>query len=147
MMVFDAMRMDKKARDLSLPQPQLPMYYGHAGENIENYCETVQKRHPHVERPMLEETDEESLLLSGGGLPHGRLPCLNAKVKPTLTTSYTRLKASLPSDSTLIPPRRQTRASTFRDPMADVSFPHSHPPSNFCYYMVKCSRDSLFLKL
>ena len=35
MMVFDAMRMDKKARDLSLPQPQLPMYYGHAGKNIE----------------------------------------------------------------------------------------------------------------
>ena len=139
--------MDKKARDLSLPQPQLPMYCGHAGKNIEKYCETVQKRHPHVEKPMLEETDEESLLLSGGGLPHGRLPCLNAKVKPTLTTSYTRLKASLPKDSPLIPPPRQTRASTYRDPMDDVSFPHSHPLSNFCYYMAKCSRDSLFLKL
>ena len=147
MMVYDAMRMNKQARDLSLPQPQLPMYYGDAGKKMDKYYETYRERHPHVDFPMYEETDEESLLLSGGGLPHGRLPCLNAKVKHTLTTSYTRLKASLPKDNTLIPPRRQTRASTSRDPMDDVSFPHSHPPSNFCYYMAKCSRDSLFLKL
>ena len=93
--------MDKKSRDLTLPQPQLPMYYGHAKKNMDNYCETFQQRHPHVDVPMLEETDKESLLLSEGGLPHGRLPCLNAKVKPTFTMSYTRLKASLPKDSPL----------------------------------------------
>ena len=139
--------MHKEARDLSLPQPQLPMYYGDAGEKMEKYYEKYRERHPHVDFPKYEETDEESLLLSGGGLPHGRLPCLNAKVMPTLSTSYTRLKASLPKDSPLIPPPRQTRASTYRDPMNDVSFPHSHPLSNFCYYMAKSSRDSLFLKL
>jgi hypothetical protein len=122
MMVYDAMRM-KKA-DPRLPQPQEPEYYGHGKNNIDNYCETVKERHPHVIDPMREETDEESLLLSGGGLPHGRLPCLNQKVKPTLTTSYTRLKASHPKDSPHIPPPRQTRRATGRD---TVSFPHSHP--------------------
>ena len=127
-----------RRRAISGPQPQLPVYYGNAGKNMEKYYKTYRERHPHVNFPKYEETDEESLLLSGGGLPHGRLPCLNAKVKHTLTMSYTRLKASLSKDSTLIPPRRQTRASSSRDPMDDVSFPHSHPLSNFCYYMAKC---------
>ena len=49
--------MNKKARDLRLPQPQLPMYYGHAKENMDKYCATVQERHPHVDRPMEVETD------------------------------------------------------------------------------------------
>ena len=122
------MRLNKKARDLSLPQPQEAVYFGTAKEDIGKYCATVMARHPEVEKPMEVETDEESLLLSGGGLPHGHLPCLNKKVKPTLTTSYTRLKAGLPKDSPLIPPPRQPRRSTGRD---DVSFPHFHPLSDF----------------
>jgi len=55
----------------------------------------VQSRHPEVDDPRRAETDEESLVLSGHGLQHGRLKVLNSKVKHSLTTSFTRLKAVL----------------------------------------------------
>ena len=109
MMVYDRMRLNKKARDLSLPQPQEAVYFGTANEDIGKYCATLKKRHPEVDRPMETETCQEELLLLGKGLPHGRLCCINNVVKPTLTTSYTRLKAGLPKDSHQIPPRRQPR--------------------------------------
>jgi hypothetical protein len=100
--------------------------------------------HPEVDRPMEMETCEEALLLSGEGLPHGRLRCLNKKVKPTLTTSYTRLKAGLPKDSPIVQPRRKPRRSRDRD---DVSFPHFHPLSDFRSCMAQCLLSPLFLKL
>ena len=51
MMVYDAMWMHKQARDLSLPQPQLPMYYGDAGKKMDKYYDTYRERHPHVDFP------------------------------------------------------------------------------------------------
>ena len=120
--VYEKMRM--KRPDLTLPQPNWPEYFGNAKEAIDDYCDTVKARHPEVEDPLNAETDEESLLLSGHGLEHGRTKFLNAAVKHTLTTTFTRLKAGLTSDSPPIPPRRQPRRPTY-----DVSFPHFHPLS------------------
>jgi len=121
-LVYEKMRMMKP--DLREPQPSLPMYFGDAQEHIKNYCDMVQARHPEVEDPLNAETDEESLLLSGHGLEHGRTKFLNAAVKHTLTTTFTRLKAGLTSDSPPIPPRRRPRRPTY-----DVSFRHFHPLS------------------
>lgn len=119
--------------DLSEPQPSRPVFFGTAEEDITSYCTMVQARHPHVDDPLNMETDEESLLLSGHGLEHGRLKCLNKKVKPTLTTSFTRLKATHPADAPPIPPRRQPRRHG-----EDVSFPHFHPLYDFRFCMAKC---------
>ena len=55
MMVYDRMRLNKKARDLSLPQPQEAVYFGTAKEDIGKYCATLKKRHPEVEKPTLED--------------------------------------------------------------------------------------------
>ena len=51
MMVYDRMKLNKKARDLSLPQPQEAVYFGTAKEDIGKYCATLKKRHPDVEKP------------------------------------------------------------------------------------------------
>ena len=133
MYAYDQFRL--KARDLSLPQPQIPVYYGNAEEHIGNYCTMMKEMHPEVDFPLFEETDDEVVLLSGHGLEHGRTKCLNTVVRPRLTTSFTRLKSTLTEDSHPIPPRSQPRGSTST---SDVSFPHSHPFSNFCYCMAKC---------
>jgi hypothetical protein len=92
-MVYDMMRRKKPVA--SAPPDAAPQYYGNAGEHIEDYCQIVQSRHLEVDDPRCAETDEESLVLSGHGLQHGRLKVLNAKVKHSLTTSFTRLKAIL----------------------------------------------------
>ena len=92
-----------KRPDLTLPQPNWPEYFGNAKEAIDDYCDMVKARHPEVDDPLEAETDEESLLLSSGGLPHGRLDFMNAVVKPSLTTTYTRVKATNTSDT---PPSR-----------------------------------------
>ena len=126
-MVYEKMRMKKP--DLSQPQPQqFPEYFGHAQEARDAYCATVMARHPEVEDPLSVETDEESLLLSSHGLPHGRLEWMNAAVKHSLTTSFTKVKAT--NTSAPIPPRRQSRRPTY-----DVSFHHL---SYFRSCMAKC---------
>jgi hypothetical protein len=116
-MVYDMMR--RKKPDASAPPDSLPEYYDNAGEHIENYYQMVKSRHPEVDDPRRVETDEGSLVLSGHGLQHDRLKVLNTKVKHTLTTSFTRLKAILTPDSAPILPRDQPRR-----PKYDVSFPY-----------------------
>ncbi|KAK1620387.1 hypothetical protein QYE76_025904 [Lolium multiflorum] len=59
----------------------------------------VRSRHPEVDDPLRIPTDEESLVLSGRGRPHGHFPFLNKVVKPTHATSYTRLKHTLTTDN------------------------------------------------
>ncbi|XP_071680701.1 uncharacterized protein [Lolium perenne] len=130
--IYNKMRLKKP--DLSQPQPSLPEYFGTYAEDVENYCEMVRHRHPEVDDPMSAEVDEESLVLSSGGLPHGRLAMLNKAVKHTLTTTFTRLKAGLTKDSPPLPPRRRAR----QQPAYDVSFPHFHPLSDFRSYIAKC---------
>ena len=126
--VYEKMRM--KRPDLSQPQPQqYPEYFGNAKAGIEGYCDMVRARHPEVDDPLEVETDQESLLLSSGGLPHGRLDFMNAAVKPSLSTTYTHVKATNTSDTPL-PPRRQPRRPTY-----DVSFHHL---SYFRSCMAKC---------
>lgn len=116
-MVYDRMRMKKP--DLSQPQPQEhPEYFGRAGEFITSYRHVMKERHPEVDDPLEMETDQEALLPSSRGLPHGRLGFLNAAEKHKLSTSFTRVKSGLSADSTCIPPRGKTRR-----PAYDVSIP------------------------
>ena len=127
-MVYERMRM--KRTDLSQPQTQqYPEYFGNAKAGIDGYCDMVRARHPEVNDPLEVETDQESLLLSSGGLPHGRLDFMNAVVKASLSTTYTRVKATNTSDTPLRP-RRQPRRPTY-----DVSFHHL---SYFRSCMAKC---------
>jgi hypothetical protein len=125
--------MRRKKPVASAPPDAAPQYYGNAGEHIEDYYQMVQSHHPEVDDPRRAETDEESLVLSGHGLQHGHLKVLNTKVKHSLTTSFTRLKAVLTPDSAPIPPRDQPRR-----PKYDVSFPHFHPLCDFRSDMAKC---------
>nr|XP_051221041.1 uncharacterized protein LOC127339203 [Lolium perenne] len=67
----------------------------------------VQHRRPEMDDPMSAEIDEESLVLSYRGLPHGRLKM------HTLTTTFTRLKEGLTKDSPPITPRRQPRQPAY----------------------------------
>ena len=134
-LVYEKMRMKKP--DLTQPQPNWPEYFGNAKEGIVDYCNMVKARHPEVSGPLDVDTDE-SLLLSSHGLGHGRLNFMNAAVKHSLSTTYTRVKAVNTSDIPL-PPHRQPRQPTY-----DVSFYHL---SYFCSCMAKCLGDSLFVKL
>nr|XP_051229177.1 uncharacterized protein LOC127346982 [Lolium perenne] len=103
----------KQKPNPALPQPQ---YYGNAKAAKEDYCDMVKSRHPEVDDPLSIPVDEESLVLSGHGRPHGRFPWLNKAVKPTHSTSYTRLKHTLTADSP------QPRPRPARPPAYDVSF-------------------------
>ena len=129
--VYEKMRLRKP--DLSQPQPSLKEYFGNAQQDLQEYSTMVKSRHPHVDDPIHAETDEESLVLSSHGLQHGRLKILNKKVKPTLSTSFTRLRATHPADGHPIPPRSQPRRSRY-----DVSFPHFHHLYDFRSCMAKC---------
>ncbi|XP_071679743.1 uncharacterized protein [Lolium perenne] len=86
----------------------------------------VRHRHPEVDDPMSAEVDEESLVLSSGGLPHGRLAMLNKAVKHTLTTTFTRLKAGLTKDSPPLPPRRRARQQPAYDPDFEAAYVAAH---------------------
>ncbi|XP_071683443.1 uncharacterized protein [Lolium perenne] len=122
--IYNKMRLKKP--DLSQPQPSLPEYFGTYAEDVENYCEMVRHRHPEVDDPMSAEVDEESLVLSSGGLPHGRLAMLNKAVKHTLTTTFTRLKAGLTKDSPPLPPRRRARQQPAYDPDFEAAYVAAH---------------------
>ena len=125
--VYERMRMKKP--DQSQPQPQqFPEYFGHAQEARDAYCDVMMAHHPEVDDPLSVETDEESLLLSSCGLGHGRLNFMNAAVKHSLSTTFTKVKAT--NTSVPIPPRRQSRRPTY-----DVSFHHL---SYFRSCMPKC---------
>nr|XP_051177134.1 uncharacterized protein LOC127291851 [Lolium perenne] len=121
--IYNKMRLKKP--DLSQPQPSLPEYFGTYAEDVENYCEMVRHRHPEVDDPMSAEVDEESLVLSSGGLSHGRLAMLNKAVKHTLTTTFTRLKAGLTKDSPPLPPRRRARQPAY-DPDFEAAYVAAH---------------------
>ena len=118
--VYERIRM--KRPDLSQPQPQrYPEYFGNAKEAMDDYCDMVKARHPEVEYPLELETDEESLLLSSRGLGHDRLNFMNAAVKDSLSTTYTRVKPVNTSDSPIQP----------RRPTYDVSVSRFRPLSGF----------------
>ena len=85
----------------------------------------MKARHPEVEYPLEVETDEELLLLSSEGLKHGRLNFMNAAVKHSLSTTYTRVKVVNTSDNPIPPRRRSSR------PTDDVSVPRFRPLSGF----------------
>jgi hypothetical protein len=114
-------RMRTKKLDLSKPQPQWPEYFGHAQKDLLDYGVVMTGRHPEVEDPFDAPVDPDSLLLAGRGLPHGRLRLLNKQVKPTLTTSYTRLKSTLSKDDPPLPRSSQPRGSSAK---VDVSSSH-----------------------
>ena len=120
--------MKEKKLDLTEPQPSRPKYYGTAETDLADYCKVVQHFHPEVDDPIREATDENSVILAGHGLRHGRAKLLYKKVRPD--RSFTRIKASLtPSDLSVIPPLRSGSTSI------DVSFCHLYPVSDICSCM------------
>ncbi|KAK1653185.1 hypothetical protein QYE76_070990 [Lolium multiflorum] len=121
--IYDMMRTKKKPNP-ALPQPQ---YYGNAKAAKEDYCDMVKSRHPEVDDPLSIPVDEESLVLSGHGRPHGRFPWLNKAVKPTHSTSYTRLKHTLTADSP------QPRPRPARPPAYDPEFEAAFEACNEAY--------------
>src|SRR3954470_14535406 len=68
---WDSMRM--KTPDLSQPQPQLPEYFGTAQEDGAKYLEMLVAFNPEVDDPRSADPDERALVVSRGGLQHGRL--------------------------------------------------------------------------
>ncbi|XP_071681863.1 uncharacterized protein [Lolium perenne] len=121
--IYDMMRTKQKPNP-ALPQPQ---YYGNAKAAKEDYCDMVKSRHPEVDDPLSIPVDEESLVLSGHGRPHGRFPWLNKAVKPTHSTSYTRLKHTLTADSP------QPRPRPARPPAYDPDFEAAFEACNEAY--------------
>ncbi|XP_071681354.1 uncharacterized protein [Lolium perenne] len=121
--IYDMMRQKQKPNP-ALPQPQ---YYGNAKAAKEDYCDMVLSRHPEVDDPLSIPIDEESLVLSGHGRPHGRFPFLNKVVKPTPATSYTRLKHTLTADSP------QPRPRPARPPAYDPEFEAAFEACNEAY--------------
>src|SRR3954469_14589396 len=120
---WDSMRMKKP--DLSQPQPQLPEYFGTAQEDGAKYLEAMVGFNPELEDPRTAEPDERALVVSGGGLQHGRLKVMNKMIPRTPTLSLTRIKATLGADDPAPPPRRPPST-----PGYDVSFSHFHPFSH-----------------
>ena len=120
---WDSMRMKKP--DLSQPQPQLPEYFGTAQEDGAKYLEVMVALNPEVEDPRTAEPDERALVVSGGGLQHGRLRVMDKMTPRTPTLSLTRIKATLGADDPAPPPRRRPS-----QPGYDVSFSHFHPFSD-----------------
>ncbi|XP_051186919.2 uncharacterized protein [Lolium perenne] len=121
--IYDMMRTKQKPNP-ALPQPQ---YYGNAKAAKEDYCDMVKSRHPEVDDPLSIPVDEESLVLSGHGRPHGRFPWMNKAVKPTHSTSYTRLKHTLTADSP------QPRPRPARPPAYDPDFEAAFEACNEAY--------------
>ena len=114
-------------------------YYGKAKEDLDNYCGTFQRLHPEVDNnPMREEVDENTVVLSGHGRKHGRNRVLEKVVSPA--SSFTRLRATLPADTPLIPRRPKPRPSA----STDVSFSHFHPLFDIRSCMAKLTRFLIF---
>ncbi|KAK1604137.1 hypothetical protein QYE76_027810 [Lolium multiflorum] len=102
--IYDMMRTEKP--NPALPQPR---YYGNAKAAKEDYCDMVKSRHPEVDDPLSIPVDGVVGPV-GHGRPHGRFPFLNKAVKPTHSTSYTRLKHTLTAE----PPASSTACSSTR---------------------------------
>src|SRR3954466_4504954 len=111
-----------KKIDLSQPQPQLPDYFGTAQEDGAAYLEAMIGFNPELEDPRTAEPDERALVVSGGGLQHGRLKGMDKMIPPPLPLSPTPVKATLGADDPAPPPRRRPS-----QPGYDVSFSHFHP--------------------
>ena len=120
---WDSMRM--MAPDLSQPQPQLPEYFGTAQEDGAKYLEVMVALNPEVEDPRTAEPDERALLVSGGGLAHGRLKVMDKMIPRSPALNLARVKATLGADDPAPPPRRRPS-----QPGYNVSFSHFHPFSD-----------------
>src|SRR3954466_1738512 len=120
---WDSMRMKKP--DLSQPQPQLPEYFGTAQEDCARYLEVMVGFNPELEDARTAEPDERALVVSGGGLQHGRQRVMDKMTPRTPTLSLTRIKATLGADDPAPPPRRRPSQLGY-----DVSSSHFHPFSD-----------------
>ena len=73
-------------------------YYGNTEKNLESYSESFTKLNPgsDVADPILCQTDETAMVAIRPKY-HGRYPCLDGVITPSV--SYTRLRATNPSPS------------------------------------------------
>jgi len=119
-----------KKPDLSQPQPQLPEYFGTAQEDGAKYLEAVVGFNPEVDDPRVVDPDERALVVSGGGLQHGRLRVLDKVTPRTPTLSLTRIKATLTADDPAPPPRRRPF-----QPGYDAAFEAAYKAHNDAYLL------------
>ncbi|KAM0830614.1 hypothetical protein ACQ4PT_066106 [Festuca glaucescens] len=87
------------------------VYYGKTEESVESYSKAFKSLHGEDSDPLSQPLDEMSVMILGGGKPHGRTSILNAVHKPTITLP--RIRHMTLSSGVCMPPhpRRPTQTS------------------------------------
>ena len=98
MQSFEMGRVRKTPKDGKGP------YYGATAEHLEAYKEEFHRRNGEDRDPLLSETDETAVVLSGHGKSHGRYALLNNVIKPAV--KYTELRASSTTRESMANPSR-----------------------------------------
>ncbi|KAI4985327.1 hypothetical protein ZWY2020_017957 [Hordeum vulgare] len=95
-----------------------------------NYLAAVVGFNPKVDDPRAVDPDERALVVSGGGLQHGRLRVLDKVTPRTATLSLTRIKATLNVDDPAPPPQRRPSR-----PCYDAAFEAAYKAHNDAYLL------------
>ena len=71
-------------------------YYGNTEQHLESYTQNYQKLHPDVPVPEVAQSQiDDTAVVAIQGKSHGRYPCFDGLITPSI--SYTRLRATNPS--------------------------------------------------
>ena len=100
------------ARVRKVPKDGKGRYYGTIEENLKAYKEFHQ-RNGEDRDPLLCETDETAVVLSGHGKPHGRHELLDTVIKPSV--KLTELRASNTTRESMANPSRAMRPTQSKE--------------------------------
>ena len=86
----------KLARERSHRKEGESQYYGKNEEHLESYTQNFPKLHPDVPVPEVAQSQiDDTAVVAIQGKSHGRYPCFDGLITPSI--SYTRLRATNPS--------------------------------------------------
>jgi len=86
----------KLARERSDRKEGESQYYGNTEQHLESYTQNYQKLHPDVPVPEVAKSQiDDTAVVAIQGKSHGRYPCFDGLITPSI--SYTRLRATNPS--------------------------------------------------